>query len=119
MWDGVGPIHSHRNYMVDLRSQLADAGMQLSDQSFLSHFIESLPPSLDLFVALYEDSNHDVDFLCDKFVKYEMWLKLCAAKSRKADAESSSSVAMFGQQTTQEEAGEEKERYVEGHLLWL
>jgi transposase InsO family protein len=108
MWNGVGSIHTHRDYMVELRCQLADAGMQLSDQSFLSHFIESLPPSLDLFVALYEDSNHDVDFLCDKFAKYENRLKLRALKTGKADVESSSSVAMFGQKTTEKK--EKKKR---------
>jgi len=46
--------------------------MILSDQAFYSYFIESLPPSLDTFVTRYEDTNHDVDFLCDKFAEYEM-----------------------------------------------
>jgi hypothetical protein len=69
MWNGIGSIHTHHNYMVKLQCQLADASMQLSDQSFLSHFIESLPPSLDLFITLYEDSNHDIDFLCDKLME--------------------------------------------------
>jgi hypothetical protein len=56
----------------------------LADQSFLSYFIESL--SLNLFVTLYKDTNNDVNFLCDKFAKYEMRLKLGAAKSGKAEA---------------------------------
>jgi len=97
-WGGTGAIHIHQDYMIDLRIQLADAGMILSDQAFYSYFIESLPPSLDLFVTLYEDTNHDVDFLCDKFAKYEMRLKLRAAKSGKDEASGSGSVALFGQQ---------------------
>jgi len=84
--------------MVNLRTQLADAGMILTDQSFHSHFIESLPPSLDIFISLYEDVNYDVDFLCNKFAKYEMRLKLRAAKAGKAEAISEGSVALFGQQ---------------------
>jgi hypothetical protein len=68
-WDGTGAIHAHRDYMVDLRLQLADAGLKMTDQAFLSYFVKSLPPSLDPFVTLYEGTNHDVDFLCDKFAK--------------------------------------------------
>jgi len=47
--------------MVDLRIQLVDAGMALSDQAFYSYFNESLPPSLDLFVTLYEDGGDAID----------------------------------------------------------
>jgi hypothetical protein len=53
-WDGTSTIHTHRDSIVDLRLQLADANMKLTDQSFCSCFVESLPPSLDLFVPLYE-----------------------------------------------------------------
>jgi hypothetical protein len=96
-WDGTGTIHIHRDYMVDLRLQLVDAGMSLTDQAFLFYFVESLPPYLDLLVALCDDTNN-IDFLCDKIAKYEMRLKLRAAKSGKVEAESGS-VVMFGQQT--------------------
>jgi len=47
-----------------------------------------LPPSLDLFTSLYEDVNHDVDLLCNKFAKYETQKRLWAATA----------VALFGQQ---------------------
>jgi hypothetical protein len=104
-WDGTGSIHTHRDYMVDLRLQLADANRVLTDESFYSYFIESLPPSLDLFVTLYEDTNNDVDFLCDKFAKYEMRLKLRATKSGNTEADTGS-VAMFGQQTSEKKKKE-------------
>ena len=77
--------------------------MILSDPAFYSYFIESLPPALDLFVTLYEDTNHDVDFLCGKFAKYEMRLKLRAAKSGKDEASGSGSVVTFGQQPADKE----------------
>jgi transposase InsO family protein len=99
-WDSNGSIHTHRDYMVNLRLQLADANRVLTDKSFYSYFIESLPTSLDLFVALYKDPNNDVDFLCDKFAKYEMWTKLRAAKSGKTEAADTGSVVMFSQQTS-------------------
>jgi len=102
-WGGTGAIHIHRDYMADLRIQLAGAGMILSDPAFYSYFIESLPPALDLFVTLYEDTNHDVDFLCGKFAKYEMRLKLRAAKSGKDEASGSGSVVTFGQQPADKE----------------
>lgn len=85
-WDGTGSIRTHRGYMTNLRIQLADAGHLLSDDSFYSYFVESLPESLDLFVILCEDSTHDVDLLCDKIARYEMRQKLRAATSGKAEA---------------------------------
>jgi hypothetical protein len=104
--------------MVDLRLQLAGAGMSLTDQAFLSYFVESLPPYLDLFVILCEGTNNDVDFLCDKIAKYEMRLKLRAAKSGKVEAESGS-VVMLGQQTPDKKKKEEEAGYVKGYLLRL
>jgi hypothetical protein len=83
--------------------------MQLLDQSFLSHFIESLPPSLDLFITLYKDSNHDINFLCNKFMKYKIWLKLHALKTGKADVESSSAVAMFSQKTMEKKENKKRD----------
>src|SRR5258706_14224520 len=53
-WDGSGMIHTHRNNMVDLRTKLADTGMELIDQTFYKYFTHSLPTSLDLFITLYE-----------------------------------------------------------------
>ena len=99
-WDGTGPIHTHRDYMVNLQIQLADAGLSLSDQSFYSHFVRSLPKSLNMFIALYEDMNYDVDFLCAKFTKYEMWLKLhkdMSKKDSKSRGTAEGSIALFGQ----------------------
>jgi len=51
-WDGSGTIHSHPDAMVDLRTELADAGMAISDQPFHEYFTNSLPSSLDLFITL-------------------------------------------------------------------
>ena len=101
-WDGTGSIHTHQDYMVDLRVQLADAGRPLSDDSFYSYFIDSLPSSLDLLVTLYENPTHDVGLLCDKIAEYEMRQKLRAMKSGKAQA-AEGSVTLFGQQTTDKE----------------
>ena len=99
-WDSTGPIHTHHDYMVNLQIQLADAGLLLSDQSFYSHFVHSLPKSLDMFIALYEDTNYDIDFLCAKFAKYEMWLKLhedMLKKDSKSGETAEGSIALFGQ----------------------
>ena len=37
-WDGTGAIHTHRENMVDLRTELADAGTKITDQTFYEHF---------------------------------------------------------------------------------
>src|SRR5258706_81351 len=58
-WSGSGVIHTHHDYMVGLRSQLNGTRIKPSDQVFYSYFTESLPPSLDLFIAQYEDNTHD------------------------------------------------------------
>ena len=83
--------------MLDLRTQLEDAGMTLTDQAFYSHFAESLPESLDLFITLYGDSTYNVDCLCDKFAKYEMRKKVRASKTTKSQSASDGSVALFGE----------------------
>jgi gag-polypeptide of LTR copia-type len=87
-WDGSGTIHTHRDTMVDIRTELADTGMIINDQSFYEYFTNSLPPSLNLFITLYDDSTYDIGLLCDKFSKYKMRRKLAAAKEGKADATS-------------------------------
>jgi hypothetical protein len=87
-WDGSDVIHTHRDHMVNLRIQMADAGMALSDQAFYTYFTLSLPPSLDLLVAVCEDNNYDIDSLCDKIAKYEMRQKLRAIRSGNAEAAS-------------------------------
>jgi len=81
-WDGQGTITTHRDYMLDLRTQLEDTGMTLTDQAFYLYFAESLPESLDLFITLYEDSTYNVDRLCDKFAKYEMRTKSVLPRPR-------------------------------------
>ena len=53
-----------------------------------------------MFIALYEDMNYDVDFLCTKFTKYEMWLKLCKdmlKKDSKSGETAEGSIALFSQ----------------------
>jgi hypothetical protein len=103
MWDGSGVIHTHCEYMVNLRNQLVDAGMTLANQIFYQYLTESLPSSLDLFITLYEDTSHDVDFLCDKISKYKMHQKQQAVKSGKADTTSDGSIALYGQQSSDKE----------------
>jgi hypothetical protein len=49
-WDGSRTIHTHRDTMVDIRTELADTGMITGDQSFYEHLTNSLPTSLDLFI---------------------------------------------------------------------
>lgn len=84
VWNGSGSIRTHRDYMVDLRSQLRGAGLNLCDQTSYAYSTESFLPSLDLFITLYENKTYDSDLLCDEFVKYEMRQKLRATKSGRA-----------------------------------
>ena len=79
-WGGNGTIRTHRNTMVDLRSQLLSAGVRLDDENFYEYFTNSLPRSLDFFISLYDDDDYGVDRLCSKFAKYEMrrMLRHCA-----------------------------------------
>ena len=65
-WDGSGTIHTHRDCMVNLRAEITGTDTTISDQSFYEQFTDSLPTSLDLFIALYEDSTYDVDLFYDK-----------------------------------------------------
>lgn len=88
-WDG-GDIYAHRDYMVNLRIQMADAGMTLSDVAFYYDFITSLPPSLDLFVTFCNVNNYNVDSLCDTIAAYEMHKKLRAMKFGNPVAEGAS-----------------------------
>jgi len=68
-WDRSSTIHSHRDA---LRTELADAGMTIiSDQSF-EYFTNSLPASLNFFIALYDDPTYNVDLLCNMYAEYEM-----------------------------------------------
>ena len=62
-WDGQSASSTHRDYMLDLRTQLEDTGMTLTDQAFYSYVAESLPESLDLFITLYGDITYNVDRL--------------------------------------------------------
>jgi len=53
-WDGSGTIRSHRDAMANLRTELAGAGMTISEQSFHEYITNSLPSSLNLFITLYD-----------------------------------------------------------------
>jgi gag-polypeptide of LTR copia-type len=110
-WDGSRTIHTHRDTMVDIRTELADTGMIISDQSSYEYFTNSLPPSLNLFITLYDDSTYDIDLLCGKFAKYEMWRKLAAAKEGKADATANVSLAMSGQASASKKKERKKRDY--------
>ena len=99
-WGGNGTIHSHRDAMVDLRSQLPSAGVRLD---FYEHFTNSLPRSLDLFISLYDDGDYGVDRPCSKFAKYEVRRMLADIVDDKDVGTSDGSVAMFGQASTSKE----------------
>ena len=71
-WDGNGPISAHRDYMVGLRTQIAQTGKRMSDEAFFDYFTVSLPSSMDVFIAMYEDQTFDVDHLCEKLTKFEL-----------------------------------------------
>ena len=119
-WDGSGTIHTHHDAMVDIRTELADAGMMISDQSFYEYFTNSLPSSLDLFITLYDDSTYDINLLCNKFAKYEMRCKLAAAKAGRTDASSDGSLAMFGQASSSKKKDKkEKKKRDHKHLTCL
>jgi len=103
--------------MVDLRTELADAGMTISDRSFHKYFTNSLPSSLDL-LTLYDDSTYDVDLLCDKSAKYKMRRRLADAKADNAEGASDGSLALFGQQASSSSKGKGK-RQEAHYLLWM
>jgi hypothetical protein len=107
-WDGS---HTHRDTMVDIRTELADTGMIINDQSFYEYFTNSLPPALDLFITLHDDSTYDIDLLCDKFAKYEMRRKLAAAKEGKADATSDVSLGQASSSKEKEEKEKKRRDY--------
>ena len=98
-WDGTGAIHTHRDYMVDLRIQLAEAGKPLDDQSFYSYFKASLPSTCAMFVYLYKNPTYDVDDLCNTLAGYEMEQQVRVLKDGKTGAAADTSVALFGQQS--------------------
>ena len=102
-WDGTGSIHTHCDYMTDLHTQLADAGTSITNQAFFSYFIESLPPTLNIFVTMFEDPSYDINLLCDKFARYKMHQKLHLAKTRKADAAAEGSIMLLSQQQKEKE----------------
>jgi len=77
--------------------------MTLMDQAFYSHFAESLPKSLDLFITLYGDSTYNVNCLCDKFAKYKMHKKVHASKTTKLQSASDGSVTLFDEQQERRE----------------
>jgi len=93
-WDGNGSIMAHRDAMVALRSELAAAGYTISDDSFYEHFLDSLPRSMSVFVALYDHASTDVDVLCSKFTRYEMRVMLADIREGKASDPSGSSMAL-------------------------
>jgi len=104
-WDGSSTIHSHRDAMLDLRTELADAGMTISNQCFYQCFTSSLPSSLDLFIALCDEPTYDVDLLCDKLAEYEMRRKLRAGK---AEGTLDGSLTLFGQRAPSSSKGKGK-----------
>jgi len=81
-WGGSGTIHSHRDAMIDPRTELANAGMTISDQSFHEYFTNSFTSSLDLFTTLDDDPTYDVNLLCDKVARKRDEAQACRHQSR-------------------------------------
>ena len=99
-WDGEGGIMAHRDVMFGLRSELAAAGLSISDQQFYEYFIDSLPQSLDTFVTMYDDPTANVDSLCDRFSRYEMRLRVASIRNGKAEGSSGGVTAFHSQPAT-------------------
>ena len=105
-WDGSGSIFTHRDAMVNLRTELADTGMVINDHTFFSYFTSSLPRSLDLFITLYDDGrSHDINVICDRFARYEMRLKLDDTRIAKNDGVPDTPVVMFSQASSSNPKG--------------
>ena len=62
---------THRDVMFDLRTQLHNTDLVLSDESFHRFFTQSVPPSPDAFIMFHDDAAHDVDLLCQRFARWE------------------------------------------------
>jgi len=108
---------AHRDAMVALRSELAGAGYSISDQSFYEQFMDSLPRSMDMFVALYDDVSADVDAFCNKFTRYEMRIKLADIRDGKEGEASGSSMALASQQPSSSRSkGKGRKRDLSGRL---
>ena len=128
-WDGKMSILTHCNVMFDLRTQLADTGLALTDKAFHRYFTHSLPPSLDTFIMFYDDASFDVGLLCDRFVRWEARRDLCGDKFDKLEGSSTGgSLALFGQQSSAPKKKEKRKRDIsdvtcfgcgqKGHLRW-
>jgi hypothetical protein len=109
-WDGTGTIMGHRDYMVDIRTQLKGASLPLLDQTFYGYFVNSLPHSCALFTTLYDDMTYDVERLCDRFAAYEMCCKLADMTEGMAGSSSGSALALSSQQTLSKGKGKERQR---------
>ena len=96
-WDGEGGIMAHRDIMVGLRSEMAAAGLPISDQQFYEHFLDSLPRALDAFVTMYDDPSANVDSLCDRLTRYEMRLKVANIRDGKVAGSLGSATAFYSQ----------------------
>jgi hypothetical protein len=102
VWTGEGSILAHCDYMFDLRFQLCDTGLALSNQSFHCYFTQSLPPSLDILVMFYNDKTYDVKLLCEHFTRWEARKELHGDKFNKIGNKMGleNSMAMFGQHSS-------------------
>ena len=88
--------------MFNLRAQLSNTGLDLTDQAFHCYFVDSLPASYDIHIMLHDDKTYDVVELCERITRHEARQKLRAAKLGTAGTLSSSdgNVALSGQQST-------------------
>jgi hypothetical protein len=110
VWTREGSILAHRDYMFDLRFQLRDTGLVLSDQSFHCYFMQSLPPSLDILVMFYDDKTYDVELLCERFTRWEACKELRGNKFNKISDKMGleNSMAMFGQHSSRKKKESKK-----------
>ena len=99
-WDGEGSIVGHCDMMVALQSEMAAAGLLITDNQFYEHFLNSLPWKLDFFVTMYNNLQANVNSLCNQFTKYEMQLKVASICEGKTGEASGSDMALASQPTS-------------------
>ena len=110
-WDSKGSILTHRDTMYNLRAQLLNSGLALTNQSFHHYFLNSLPPTLDQFVMFYDNLSFNVDTLCQCFVRWEARRDLHGDKFDKLEGSSSGgSLVLFGQQSSVSKGKERQKR---------
>jgi hypothetical protein len=96
--------------MFNLRFQLRDTSLALSNQSFHCYFTQSLPPSLNILVMFYNNKTYDVELLCEHFTRWEACKELRGDKFDKIGDKMGleNSMAMFGQHSSRKKKESKK-----------